>query len=54
MNIKEFTRRRKRLMQMMDKDSVAILPAAPIRMRNRDVEYPYRPDSDFFLFNRFF
>jgi len=53
MNIKEFTRRRKRLMQMMDKDSVAILPAAPIRMRNRDVEYPYRPDSDFFYLTGF-
>jgi len=53
MNIKEFTRRRKRLMQMMDKDSVAILPAAPIRMRNRDVEYQYRPDSDFFYLTGF-
>lgn len=40
-------------MQMMDKDSVAILPAAPIRMRNRDVEYPYRPDSDFFYLTGF-
>ena len=53
MNIKEFARRRKRLMQMMDKDSVAILPAAPVRMRNRDVEYPYRPDSDFFYLTGF-
>ncbi len=53
MNIKEFARRRKRLMQMMDKDSVAILPAVPIRMRNRDVEYQYRPDSDFFYLTGF-
>jgi len=53
MNIKEFARRRKRLMQMMDKDSVAILPAAPIRMRNRDVEYQYRPDSDFYYLTGF-
>lgn len=53
MNIKEFARRRKRLVQMMDKDSVAILPAAPVRMRNRDVEYPYRPDSDFFYLTGF-
>ncbi len=53
MNIKEFARRRKRLIQMMDKDSVAILPAAPIRMRNRDVEYAYRPDSDFFYLTGF-
>ncbi len=43
----EHARRRKRLMQMMGKASVAILPAAPVAMRNRDVEYPYRQDSDF-------
>ena len=27
--------------------NIAIIPAAPVRARNRDVEYPYRPDSDF-------
>ena len=43
----EFKRRRKRLMDMMNTGSVAILPASPVRVRNRDVEYPYRPDSDF-------
>jgi Xaa-Pro aminopeptidase len=43
----EFARRRKRLMQMMSRASVAILPAAPERLRNRDAEYPYRQDSDF-------
>jgi Xaa-Pro aminopeptidase len=47
MNQNEFARRRKRLMQMMGKSSVAILPAAPVRMRNRDAEHPYRQDSDF-------
>ena len=47
MNQIEFARRRKRLMQMMGKSSVAILPAAPIRMRNRDAEHTYRQDSDF-------
>jgi len=36
----EFARRRKRLMQMMGKASVAILPAAPMRLRNRDADYP--------------
>ena len=34
-------------MRMMGKDSIAILPAAPVAIRNRDAEYPYRPDSDF-------
>lgn len=47
MNKTEFARRRKRLMQAMGRDSIAILPSSPVRQRNRDVEYPYRPDSDF-------
>lgn len=44
---KEFARRRKRVMDMMDERSIGILPAAPIRRRNRDIEFAYRPDSDF-------
>jgi len=40
-------------MRMMGQGSVAILPAAPIRGRNRDVEYPYRQDSDFFYLSGF-
>jgi Xaa-Pro aminopeptidase len=47
MNQREYARRRRALMQMTGKGSIAILPAAPTRMRNRDVEYPYRQDSDF-------
>ena len=47
MNQKEFTKRRKQLMRMMGAGSVAIIPAASVRSRNRDVEYPYRQDSDF-------
>ena len=43
----EFARRRRLLMRQMGRDSIAILPAAPIRYRNSDVEYPYRQDSDF-------
>jgi len=34
-------------MRLMGRDSIAILPAAPVRHRNSDVEYPYRQDSDF-------
>ncbi|HEC19480.1 MAG TPA: M24 family metallopeptidase, partial [Gammaproteobacteria bacterium] len=49
----EFARRRKRLMQMMGKASVAILPAAPQKLRNRDAEYPYRQDSDFYYLTGF-
>jgi Xaa-Pro aminopeptidase len=50
---KEFARRRKQLMRMMGKDSIAIIPAAPEKIRNRDVEYPYRPDSDFYYLTGF-
>ena len=53
MNKQEFVRRRKQLMQMMDPGSVAILPAAPMRIRNRDVEYQYRQDSDFYYLTGF-
>lgn len=53
MTNKEFERRRKRLMQVMGEDAVAILPTAPICIRNRDVEYSYRPDSDFYYLTGF-
>jgi Xaa-Pro aminopeptidase len=53
MDSKEFARRRKRLMQMMGRESIAILPAAPLKHRNRDAEYPYRPDSDFYYLTGF-
>lgn len=49
----EFARRRRQLMRMMGKDAIAILPAAPVRHRNSDVEYPYRQDSDFFYLTGF-
>jgi Xaa-Pro aminopeptidase len=48
MNLKEFTKRRIRLMDMIGEDSIVILPSTPISYRNRDVEHPYRPDSDFY------
>ncbi|QLF93276.1 Xaa-Pro aminopeptidase [Pseudomonas sp. ABC1] len=43
----EFARRRKALMEQMEPNSIAILPAAPAHIRNRDVEHAYRQDSDF-------
>lgn len=46
MDVQEFARRRRALMGMMDEDAIAILPAAPEAIRNRDVAYPYRQDSD--------
>jgi Xaa-Pro aminopeptidase len=53
MNRDEHARRRRQLMRMMGKDSIAILPSAPVRIRNNDVEYAYRQDSDFFYLTAF-
>ncbi len=50
---REHAARRRRLMHMMGKGSIAIVPTAPVRRRNRDVEYPYRPDSDFYYLTGF-
>ncbi len=49
----EFKRRRRQLARMMGPGSIAILPAAPVAHRNRDAEYPYRPDSDFYYLTGF-
>ena len=50
---KEFSRRRKQLMSMMGKNSIAIIPTAIEQLRNRDVEYPFRADSDFYYLTGF-
>ena len=42
-----FAQRRRRLMEAMGEDAIAILPTSPVRVRNRDVDFPFRPDSDF-------
>jgi Xaa-Pro aminopeptidase len=49
----EFARRRKNLMAHMEPDSIAIVPAAREKSRNRDVEYPFRQDSDFYYLTGF-
>jgi Xaa-Pro aminopeptidase len=49
----EFARRRRELMDNMEENSIAILPAAPERRRNRDIEHPYRQDSDFWYLSGF-
>lgn len=43
----EFTRRRKQLMRLTGEGSITLVPAASARIRNNDVHYPYRQDSDF-------
>ncbi|MCB1837720.1 MAG: Xaa-Pro aminopeptidase [Alcanivoracaceae bacterium] len=49
----EFARRRRDLMAHMEENSIAILPAAPERTRNRDVEHHFRQDSDFWYLSGF-
>lgn len=49
----EFARRRRQLMRMMGPGSIAIMPAAMPSTRNRDVEYPFRQDSDFLYLTGF-
>lgn len=53
MNPKEFSKRRKQLMRMMGPGSVAIIPSAHLTLRNRDVDYPFRQDSDFYYLSGF-
>jgi len=38
---------------MIGKDAIAVLPAAPVRHRNGDIEYAYRQDSQFHYLSGF-
>lgn len=49
----EFARRRKKLMGMMDRNSIAIVPGAREVTRSRDTEYPFRQNSDLFYLTGF-
>jgi Xaa-Pro aminopeptidase len=49
----EFVRRRKKLMAMMDRHSVGIVPGAREVTRSRDTEYPFRQNSDLFYLTGF-
>lgn len=44
--MRSYAKRRRHLMDLMGDDGIAIVPAAPERIRSRDTHYPYRPDSD--------
>ena len=49
----DFKKRRKILMDKLGNDSVLIIPCAQHYKRTRDVEYPYRQDSDFYYLTGF-
>jgi len=50
---KEFARRRSQLMRRSGEGAIVIVCAAPARIRNNDVHYPYRQDSDFLYLTGF-
>lgn len=49
----EFKRRRKQIMQQIGKGNLGLIASAPHQTRNRDVDYPYRQDSDFYYLTGF-
>lgn len=49
----EFKRRRKQIMQQIGKGNLGLIASAPNQTRNRDVDYPYRQDSDFYYLTGF-
>jgi Xaa-Pro aminopeptidase len=53
MNKKEFAKRRRYLAEQMGENSIAILPSSTIKSRNRDVDYQFRQDSDFYYLSGF-
>lgn len=48
----EFATRREHLLEAMG-DGVAVFPSTPVAIRNRDVEHPYRQDSDLYYLTGF-
>ena len=49
----EFKNRRKKLLQRIGKGNIALIGSASIQTRNRDVDFPFRQDSDFFYLTGF-
>ncbi len=49
----EFKKRRKQLMQRIGKGNIALLGSSATKIRNRDVHYPFRQDSDFYYLTGF-
>ena len=53
LNSSEYAKRRQALMASMSPNSIAIVPSAPVTIRNRDVEHAFRQDSDFYYLSGF-
>lgn len=52
-SIRDHVRRRRALMDLMEPDSIAVVAASQIRVRNATTEYPFRQDSDFYYLTGF-
>src|SRR5690554_2203163 len=46
-------RRRRALLKQLPRHGIAVLSAAPTRIRSHDTDYPYRQDSDFYYLTGF-
>lgn len=53
MNLERHRIRREQLMKEMGDKSIALLCTAPVRNRNNDVDYKFRPDSNFYYLTGF-
>ncbi len=49
----DFEKRRKTVMAQIGLGNIGLIPSAPDRTRNRDVDYPFRQDSDFYYLTGF-
>ena len=48
-----YATRRARVARQLGEGGIAIVPTAPMQPRNRDADYPYRPDSYFYYLTGF-
>lgn len=48
-----FALRRQKLMALMAPNSIAVFPAASVKMRSRDTDYHFRQESDFYYLSGF-
>lgn len=53
MNSKIYQRRRSELVNQIGDNDIVIVPTAPVKMRNGDVDFQFRPDSDFYYLSGF-
>lgn len=51
--VEEFVQRRKKIMQQLPADALAVIPSASHQSRNGDVDYPFRQSGDFLYLTGF-